>query len=132
MVDNEFTTNELKTKIDDVYELVLTLSKRSRELTDGAAKLTSFDHYNKLTIATHEVMEGLLKPARKPNEEDLLFKINTKEEPEEENEEKNEEKNESENTEAEEKESEEALDKEEQENKKDKKNEEKNEEEKED
>lgn len=126
MVDNEFTTNELKTKIDDVYELVLTLSKRSRELTDGAAKLTSFDHYNKLTIATHEVMEGLLKPARKPNEEDLLFKINTKEEPEEEN---NEEKNESENTEAEEKESEEALDKEEQENKKE---DEENEEEKED
>lgn len=125
MVDNEFTTNELKTKIDDVYELVLTLSKRSRELTDGAAKLTSFDHYNKLTIATHEVMEGLLKPARKPNEEDLLFKINTKEEPEEENnEEENEEKNESENTEAEKKESEEALDKEEQENKEDKKNEE--------
>lgn len=87
MVDKEFTTNELKTKIDDVYELVLTLSKRSRELTDGAAKLTSFDHYNKLTIATHEVMEGLLKPARKPNEEDLLFKINTKEDEEDEDDE---------------------------------------------
>lgn len=101
MVDKEFTTNELKSKINDVYELVLTLSKRSRELTDGAAKLTSFDHYNKLTIATHEVMEGLLKPARKPNEEDLLFKINTKEEDEEENE--------SENMVAEEKESEEEL-----------------------
>lgn len=116
MVDKEFTTNELKTKIDDVYELVLTLSKRSRELTDGAAKLTSFDHYNKLTIATHEVMEGLLKPARKPNEEDLLFKINTREEEKEEDEveeEKDEEENESENFEAEEIEVEEVLEDEE-------------------
>lgn len=101
-MDKEYTTNELKTKIDDVYELVLTLSKRARELNEGAAKLTSFDHYNNLTIATHEVMEGLLKPARKPNEEDLLYKINTVSEQEkEEKNEANEEKSENEELEEE-------------------------------
>lgn len=85
-MEREFTTNELKTKIPDVYELILTISKRGKELTNGAAKLTSFEHYNKLTIATHEVMEGLLKPAKKPNEEDLIYKISSPEENEEEKE----------------------------------------------
>lgn len=79
-MNREYTTNELLTKIPDVYELSITIAKRARELTNGAAKLTSFEHYNNLTIATHEIMEGLLKPAKKPNEEDLIYKISSNEE----------------------------------------------------
>lgn len=77
-MDREYTTNELEQKIPDVYELILTISKRARELNDGSQKLTSFEHYNNLTIATHEVMDGLLKPAKKPSEEDLMYTIGTK------------------------------------------------------
>ena len=56
----EPTVTELLNVINDRYKLISLVAQRARELQDGAEKLTSFEHYNKLTIAAHEIVEGLV------------------------------------------------------------------------
>ncbi len=57
----EPSITELTEQIPDRYELIAVVSKRARELQAGSQKLISFEHPNKLTIAAHEIEEGLVK-----------------------------------------------------------------------
>ena len=58
------TVSDLLKQVPDRYEMILTVSKRSRELKDGAQKMTRFSSPNFITVASHEVAEGLVKPTK--------------------------------------------------------------------
>jgi DNA-directed RNA polymerase subunit omega len=49
--------DELMKKVDCRYTLVIETSKRARQLTDGAKKLTETDSTNSVTIAVKEISE---------------------------------------------------------------------------
>lgn len=56
--------DELKTKVDSKYTLVIMASKRARDLTDGKPKLTVFESPKPLSIATQEVYEDVISYKR--------------------------------------------------------------------
>ena len=64
----EPNTEELREKVNDVYELIILISKRARELQSGSEKRTIFKHINPLTVASHEVAEGKVFNAEKQEE----------------------------------------------------------------
>ncbi|MGP1608596.1 MAG: DNA-directed RNA polymerase subunit omega [Clostridium sp.] len=61
----EPTLTQLLKQIPDKFELITTISKRTRELKGGADKLTRFDHDNYITIVAKEISEGLVHSAKK-------------------------------------------------------------------
>ena len=61
---------ELLKNVDCRYTLVVETAKRARQLVDGAPKLTSFNGSTKpVTIAVHEISEGLVYCDRSKNKE---------------------------------------------------------------
>lgn len=52
------TVNELLTKIDDRYQLVVATSKRARQLAEGAEPLTNKKEDSFVTLAADEIAEG--------------------------------------------------------------------------
>lgn len=58
------TVSELLNQVPDRYEMILTVSKRARELEAGSEKMTRFTHENPITVAAHEVSEGFVKPTK--------------------------------------------------------------------
>ncbi len=47
------------------YTLVVATAKRSRQLVEGAGKVTVFDSGKPVTLAVHELIEGKIKYSRK-------------------------------------------------------------------
>ena len=52
------TVNELLTKVDNRYELVVATSKRARQLANGAEPLTKKKEASPVTLAAVEIAEG--------------------------------------------------------------------------
>ena len=52
------TVNELLTKVDNRYELVVATAKRARQLANGEASLTNKKEASPVTLATVEIAEG--------------------------------------------------------------------------
>lgn len=52
--------NELLTKVDSRYTLVIEAAKRARQLSQGAIPMVECDSKNSVTIAAHEIMAGKL------------------------------------------------------------------------
>lgn len=50
--------NELLKKVDNKYELCAIVSKRARQLVDGAHPQTEYNSKKPVTIATYEFYEG--------------------------------------------------------------------------
>lgn len=55
------TVNDLLTKIDDRYQLVVATSKRARQLAEGAEPLTNKKEDSFVTLAADEIAEGKVK-----------------------------------------------------------------------
>lgn len=56
--------NELMKKVDSRYTLVVATSKRARQLTDGAHKLTKCSSEKTVTIAINEINENKITYVR--------------------------------------------------------------------
>lgn len=54
----EPSTEELRKRVNDTYELIVLVAKRAREIQQGGEKLTIFRHSHPLTLAAHEISEG--------------------------------------------------------------------------
>lgn len=52
--------NELRTKADSRYTLVVLAAKRSREIIEGVPKLTEEDVSKPVSIAANEIAENLI------------------------------------------------------------------------
>ena len=52
------TVNELLTKVDNRYELVIATSKRARQLAKGEPALTNKTEASVVTLAADEIAEG--------------------------------------------------------------------------
>ena len=50
--------NELLNKIDNRYQLVIVVSKRARQLSEGSLPLTKIKEESNVSIAAHEVSEN--------------------------------------------------------------------------
>lgn len=51
---------ELLEKVDSVYTLVMEVSKRARQLVDGAHNIAEAQSENPISIALEEIRKGLL------------------------------------------------------------------------
>ena len=62
---------ELIDRIGSSYELVVVAAKRAQQLRSGAKPLVQIESHNPLTIALHEIAEGLimLKPPEESDQE---------------------------------------------------------------
>lgn len=56
--------NDLMKKVDSRYTLVVATSKRARQLTDGAHKLTKCNSEKTVTIAINEINEDKITYVR--------------------------------------------------------------------
>lgn len=52
--------SSLLKKVDSRYTLVILAAKRARMLTNGAQKITEFNSDKDVTIAIHEIDEGVI------------------------------------------------------------------------
>lgn len=52
------TVNELLEHAENRYALVIATSKRARQISKGAEKLTDIDDKSSVTIAANEINEG--------------------------------------------------------------------------
>ncbi|MGI6084375.1 MAG: DNA-directed RNA polymerase subunit omega [Acetivibrionales bacterium] len=52
--------SSLLKKVDSRYTLVILVAKRARMLKNGAQKLTDFDSDKDVTVAIHEIDEGVI------------------------------------------------------------------------
>ncbi len=52
------TVNELLTKAENRYELVIATSKRARQISNGAEVRTSVKEESSVTLAANEIAEG--------------------------------------------------------------------------
>ncbi|MDD6190328.1 MAG: DNA-directed RNA polymerase subunit omega [Firmicutes bacterium] len=52
--------NEIRTKADSRYTLVVLAAKRSREIIEGVPKLTEEDVSKPVSIAANEIAENLI------------------------------------------------------------------------
>ncbi len=57
--------DEIRTKADSRYSIVILTAKRARDLTDGLAKLTDADTEKPVSIAANEIAEDLITYKRK-------------------------------------------------------------------
>lgn len=58
------TTNELLKKVDSTYTLCNVVSKRARQLVEGAHPLTECNSAKPVSIAAKEVLEGKITYVR--------------------------------------------------------------------
>ncbi|SHJ58017.1 DNA-directed RNA polymerase subunit omega [Tepidibacter formicigenes] len=79
--------NDLLTKIDNRYNLVIAVSKRARMLIDGDEKLVNIGENKPVDIATHEVAEDKIT-YRAMTAEEIENEGKTEEEPKSETNEK--------------------------------------------
>ena len=54
------SVNEIRTKADSRYTLVILAAKRAREVIDGITKLTEEDVSKPVSIAANEIAEDLI------------------------------------------------------------------------
>jgi DNA-directed RNA polymerase subunit omega len=54
------SVNEIRTKADSRYTLVILAAKRAREVIDGIPKLTEKDVTKPVSIAANEIAEDLI------------------------------------------------------------------------
>lgn len=54
------SVNEIRTKADSRYTLVILAAKRAREVIDGVPKLTEQDVSKPVSIAANEIAEDLI------------------------------------------------------------------------
>lgn len=54
------SVNEIRTKADSRYTLVILAAKRAREVIDGIPKLTEKDVTKPVSIAANEIAENLI------------------------------------------------------------------------
>jgi DNA-directed RNA polymerase subunit omega len=59
--------NELMSKVDSRYTLVVEAAKRARQLVDGSPKLSKVNSEKEVTIAIHEIAEGKISYVRTKN-----------------------------------------------------------------
>lgn len=52
--------NELRSKVDNRYTLVILAAKRARDIIDGKPKLSDVDIDRPVSIAAHEISEDLI------------------------------------------------------------------------
>lgn len=52
------TVTELLDRVDNRFSLVILASKRARQISQGAEKLTKVDERSAVTIAANEIAEG--------------------------------------------------------------------------
>ena len=52
------TVKEMLKNVDNRFKLVITVSKRARQIANGSEKLTSVDEESPVTLAANEVAEG--------------------------------------------------------------------------
>ena len=57
--------DEIRTKADSRYSIVILAAKRARDLTDGLATLTDADTDKPVSIAANEIAEDLITYKRK-------------------------------------------------------------------
>lgn len=55
------TVTELLEKIDNRFELVILISKRARQISEGQLPLTNVKEKSAVTIAANEISEGKVK-----------------------------------------------------------------------
>ncbi len=55
------TVTELLEKIDNRFELVILVSKRARQISEGQLPLTNIKEKSAVTIAANEIAEGKVK-----------------------------------------------------------------------
>ena len=56
------TVTDLLEKVDNRFELVITVSKRARQISEGQAPLTNVKEKSAVTLAANEIAEGKVKP----------------------------------------------------------------------
>ncbi len=56
--------DDLKTKVDSKYTLVIMAAKRARDLTDGKLQLAFAENDKPLSIATNEISQDLISYKR--------------------------------------------------------------------
>lgn len=56
--------NQLRNKVDSKYSLVVITAKRAREIIDGKQKLIDTEIEKPVSVATHEIAEGLIEYQR--------------------------------------------------------------------
>lgn len=61
--------NEIKTKADSRYTLVVLAAKRARDIIAGKPKLTEVDIERPVSIAANEIAEDLITYQREDEEE---------------------------------------------------------------
>jgi len=61
------TVNELLTKVDNRYELVVATSKRARQLATGRTPLTNKKEASVVTLAADEIAEGKVYVKKEEN-----------------------------------------------------------------
>ena len=52
------TVTDLLEKVDNRFELVITVSKRARQIASGQTPLTSVKEKSSVTLAANEIAEG--------------------------------------------------------------------------
>lgn len=52
--------NELRSKVDNRYTLVILAAKRARDIIDGKPKLVEIDIDRPVSVAAHEIAEDLI------------------------------------------------------------------------
>lgn len=72
------TTDELLKRVDSRYTLVVMVSKRARQLLDGAEPLVAVNGKKVLSVAVQEIANGEITYTR-PSEEELEEKAELKE-----------------------------------------------------
>lgn len=71
MSEETVKQSELLKQVPDRYAMILTVATRTRELVDGAPKMTRYEHVDDLAVAAKEVATGLVIPTKARKE---LFK----------------------------------------------------------
>lgn len=56
--------NDLLSKVDSRYTLVVATAKRARQLSEGAQKLTRFNSDKAVSVAIHEINEDKITYVR--------------------------------------------------------------------
>jgi len=56
--------NEIRTKADSRYTLVILAAKRARDIVEGKPTLTEEDTERPVSIAAHEIVEDLITYSR--------------------------------------------------------------------
>ncbi len=53
--------NEIMAKVDNRYTLIVEVSKRARQIVDGASPLIEIESANPVTVAIHEILNDKIE-----------------------------------------------------------------------